>query len=217
MHYKIGTGLIIKTENAAKPESRASSHLKEVLSNLAQVHSSFDYGCGKLRYCEALLETTETLALVDSEVQLSRLQTLRQERTSIREAMRRSNRVTVYNESEFKALRQTFDRAFCINVLSIIPFFAKRREIVQTIRSKLKHGGTCLFVVQYRNSDFERMRRMPNARPWRDGFLIDSLRGLSFFGLIPPNRLCSLVLRAGFEIRHMHLNEGSAYLCAVRK
>src|SRR5581483_10647555 len=132
MHYKIGTGLIIKTENAAKPESRASSHLKEVLSNLAQVHSSFDYGCGKLRYCEALLETTETLALVDSEVQLSRLQTLRQERTSIREAMRRSNRVTVYNESEFKALRQTFDRAFCINVLSIIPFFAKRREIVQT-------------------------------------------------------------------------------------
>jgi hypothetical protein len=217
MHYKIAPGVVIKTENAAKPESQGSSYLRKLLSRLTQVNASFDYGCGKLRYCDALLDSTDTLALVDSEVQLSRLQVLRKHRTSIREVMRRSNRVAVYNEREFTALKQTFDRAFCINVLPVIPLYAKRREVVELIRSKLRRRGTCLFVVQYRNSDFDRMRRMPNARAWRDGFLIESLRGPSFYGLISPDRLRSLVLNAGFEVRHMHLNEGSAYLCAVRK
>lgn len=159
MHYKIAPGVTIKTENAAKPESQGSYYLRKILCRLPPVHASFDYGCGKLRYCDALLETTDTLAIVDSEIQLSRVQTLRQQQTSIREVLRRSNRIAIYNQCEFKALRQKFDRGFCINVLPIIPLCASRKEVVDVIRSKLKRGGTCLFVVQYRNSDFEKMRR----------------------------------------------------------
>lgn len=217
MHYKISRHVVVKTENAAKPATQSSSHLNSILRRLPQVESSFDYGCGKLRYRDVLLETTETLAIVDSEVQLSRQQTLKGQKTSIRDIERRSNRVAVYNDVEFIGLKQRFDRGFCINVLSVIPVYAKRAEVIETIRSKLKRDGTCLFVVQYRNSDFNRMRNMPNAQPVRDGFLIDSLRGYSFYGLIRPERLQSLIERAGFLVRHMHLNEGSAYLCAIRK
>ena len=71
-----------------------------------------------------------------------------------------------------------------------------------------------MFVVMYRNSDFDRMRRMPNARPWRDGFLIESLRGFSFYALISPDQLCKFVLNAGFSIENRTLNEGSVYLVA---
>jgi hypothetical protein len=58
------------------------------------------------------------------------------------------------------------------------------------------------------------MRSMPNARPWRDGFLVDSLRGYSFYGLISPERLGAMILKAGFKIEKRMLNEGSVYLLA---
>jgi SAM-dependent methyltransferase len=208
--------MVIKTENAAKPASQASAHLQKILSRLPPVKTTFDYGCGKLRYYEALLKRTDSLALVDSEIQLSRPQMIRGAKTSIRQSMRGSNRVSVYNDGEFRALHQQFDRGFCINVLSVIPYYSARRNVLEAIRSRLKVGGTCLFVTQYRNSDFTRMRQLPNARPWRDGFLIDSLRGFSFYALILPERFNSMISRAGFEIGHSHLNEGSIYTCAMR-
>ncbi|WP_244551103.1 hypothetical protein [Bradyrhizobium sp. Rc2d] len=44
--------------------------------------------------------------------------------------------------------------------------------------------------------------------------LMDSLRGHSFYGLIPPDDLASLVKRAGFAVESIVLDEGSAYLWA---
>ena len=135
-------------------------------------------------------------------------------KTSIRELYKRSNHITAYNDVEFGKLSTRFDRGFCINVLSIIPSSLARRRVLRTIHKKLKPSGECLFVVQYRNSDFTRMSKMKNARPWLDGFLIDSLRGYSFFGLISPDRLQVLLRRADFRVQKMVLNEGSAYVWA---
>jgi hypothetical protein len=58
------------------------------------------------------------------------------------------------------------------------------------------------------------MSRLPNARPWLDGFLIDSLRGFSFYGLIRPQILSKLVAEAGFKVVDCHLDEGRVYLMA---
>jgi hypothetical protein len=217
MHYKIATNVVIKTENAAKPESQRSSYLTSLLSDLPQVSASFDYGCGKLRYCDVILDTTDCLAIVDSEIQLSRVQVLKGIESSIRDAVRRSNRIAVYNDAEFQQIDRRFDRGFCINVLSVVPILARRRQIIDLIWSRLQPNGTCLFVVQYRNSDFNRMRLMANARPWRDGFLIDSLRGFSFYGLISPDHLASMVKKAGFAVRGVDLNEGSVYLWGSKR
>lgn len=214
MRYKLRSDIIIRSENAAKPEAQASAYLERIIADLEPVSSSFDYGCGKLRYQNAILHSTETLALVDSEVQLSRKQMLRGTFTSIRDAVQGSNRASAYNTAQFARLPYGFDRGFCINVLSVIPFLSVRQRIVLLIREKLRPGGTCLFVVQYRNSDFDRMRRLRNARPWRDGFLINSLRGFSFYGLISPQVLAALVRKADFEIVDRKLNEGSVYLFA---
>jgi hypothetical protein len=217
MHYKLGPDIIVKTENAAKPEKQASSYLKELLSKLPTVDSSFDYGCGKLRYVNSILGRTNTLSIVDSEIQLSRAQKLKGINTSIRRLLNRSNRISIYNDEQFSELNANYDRGFCINVLSVIPIIARRRQVLNTIREKLRPRGTCLFVVQYRNSDFTRMSQMSNARPWRDGFLIESRRGYSFYGLIRPERLIAMVKKAGFSVEQISLNEGSAYLLAGRR
>jgi hypothetical protein len=215
MRYKVSRGIEIKTENAAKPESQASKFLSALIANLAHVPSTFDYGCGKLRYQKVIADTTDVLVLVDSEIQLSRLQTLRGRENSIRNIYRQSNRISIYNDVEFQGLDARFDRGFCINVLSVIPSYARRQHVLGLIYKKLKRDGECLFAVQYRNSDFTRMGKMSNAVPWLDGFIINSLRGYSFYGIIPPDRLERFVKRAGFRVRETTLNEGSAYTWAT--
>jgi SAM-dependent methyltransferase len=214
MRYKVRPGIEIRTENAAKPASQASNFLLEILASLPQVVRTFDYGCGKLRYAAAMANTTETLALVDSEIQISRTQVLLGKKTSIRAQIAKSNQINVYNDIEFREMRTRFDRGFCINVLSVIPSYVRRRAVLDVIRDKLYPGGECLFVVQYRNSDFTRMQGMQNARAWLDGFLVDSLRGYSFYGMIPPERLKGLLTRAGFIILDTMTNDGSAYVWA---
>lgn len=216
MHYKLASGIEIRSENAAKPELQPSKFLLGLIARVPYVPSTFDYGCGKLRYERAIADTTDVLAVVDSEVQLSRLQILRGKETSIRKIYRNSNRIQVYSDVEFQKNNARFERGFCVNVLSVIPSYARRRRVLDAIREKLKRGGECLFVVQYRNSDFNRMKTMPNAKPWLDGFLVNSLRGYSFYGLISPERLETSLKRAGFRrIRETKLNEGSAYTWAT--
>ena len=214
MRYSLGRGIVIKTENAAKPDTQASGALLEYLAALKSVGTSFDYGCGKLRYVEAILRTTDTLTVVDSDAQLGRSQVIFGRETTIRDVARRSNRIAAENTIEFSCPSESFDRGFCINVLSVIPSFAARRDVLHLIRQKLRPGGECLFVVQYRNSDFTRMRALPNARPWRDGFIVDSLRGFSFYGLISPSRLAALVRKCGFKVLSQHLDDGRVFLMA---
>jgi len=216
MRYRIRGGIEIRTENAAKTEKQQSQFLLELIAKIPHVTSAFDYGCGKLRYQRAIADTADVLAVVDSEIQLSREQRLRGKQTTVRSIFRQSNRVNVYNDVEFSALNAQFQRGFCINVLSVIPSYARRRQVLDCIYDRLAPDGECLFVVQYRNSDFTRMRGMPNAMPWLDGFLVDSLRGYSFYGLIPPDRLEVSLKRAKFFVRDIQLNEGSAYAWVTR-
>jgi SAM-dependent methyltransferase len=216
MRYDLGRGCVVRSENAAKPASQASRYLRELIRKLPKVEASLDYGCGKLRYFRVMAARSNRLILVDSEIQLSRQQLLLGKRTSVRDLTRYEKRIEVYNDQEFDASRARFDRAYCINVLSAIPSLGTRKRIIRKIASALKHGALCLFVVQYRNSDFSRMISLPNARKWRDGFLLDSRRGTSFYAQIDPHRLITLVRGCGLSVWDYHLNDGSIYLWARR-
>jgi hypothetical protein len=185
-----------------------------MLADLPQVNRTVDYGCGKLRYVETLLTSTQLLSLVDSEVQLSREQKLRGIQTSIRDVFYGSNQVSVFNTVEFAESQVRYDRAFCINVLSAIPLIEARKRLLSEIRRKLEENAECLFVVQYRNSDFTRMAKLPTAQKWLDGFILKSLRGYSFYALIKPQALRAILECAGFEVLSQQLNEGSVYIWA---
>jgi SAM-dependent methyltransferase len=214
MRYNLGNGVVIRSENAAQSGRNTSKHLRGIIADLPIVGSSFDYGCGKLRYAAAILETTETLTVVDSEIQLSRTQIIDGAITTVRAALGGNNRATAANVQEFDHLNMRFDRGFCINVLSVIPIDAIRRRVLGLIRSKLRPGAPCLFVIQYRNSRFTERLQLPNAQQQRDGILVDSLRGFSYYGLIPPDRLTTMLQAAGFEIITRTVHEGSVYVWA---
>lgn len=214
MHYELPGGRLVKSENAAKPASQRSRYLTSLLRALPTVERTLDYGCGKLRYRQDLLQATEHLTVVDSEVQISRTQILDGKRTTIRNLLRASNSTAVFNPAEFSHSSGLYDRAFCINVLSAIPVVETRRNLLQQILKKLKPGASCLFVVQYRNSDFTRMAALPNAEAWEDGFLINSLRGYSFYALISPAALTKMLCEAGFNISSQRHHDGSVYVWA---
>ncbi|MDX0720878.1 methyltransferase domain-containing protein [Sinorhizobium medicae] len=216
MHYNLPGGRVVKSENAAKPASQTSKFLTALVANLPPVNRTLDYGCGKLRYCDPLLQTTELLSLVDSEVQISRKQTLQGNRTSIRDIFRGSNRISAFSTSEFAESPGLYDRAFCINVLSAIPVPSERRRLLAQILRKLKPSAGCLFVVKYRNSDFTRMAKLPTAEPWHDGFVLKSMRGYSFYALITPKALAGMVAQAGFQVVSHQLHLGSVYIWANR-
>src|SRR5690348_5243931 len=101
MRYDLGSGIVIKSENAAKPATQPSAFLDALIRKLEPVERSFDYGCGKLRYRVCISETTDSLAVVDSEIQLSRTQIIGKRNTSIRAVARLSNRLHAYNVDEF--------------------------------------------------------------------------------------------------------------------
>lgn len=216
MRYRITSKIEVRSENAAKPYSQSSRFLRRIIAGLPQVSTTFDYGCGKLRYYNDIVETTNTLSVVDSNIQITRQQLIFGRKSSITEYFDLSNRVSVLDLERFAERPSKFERGFCINVLSVIPFYVDRRKLLGTIFEKLQTGGECLFVVQYRNSDFSRMSKLPNARKWRDGFLIDSYRGYSFYGLISPDKLSKMVSSAGFVVRSRQLHEGSVYLWAAK-
>ena len=134
----------------------------------------------------------------------------------MRELFQSSNHVTVFNTAEFAQNGSLHDRAFCINVMSAIPLSAERERVLAQILNSLEPRGSCLFVVQYRNSDFNRMANLPIAEPWHDGFLLKSLRGYSFYALISPAALAKLLGQAGFEVVNQQLNQGSVYMWAIR-
>jgi 2-polyprenyl-3-methyl-5-hydroxy-6-metoxy-1,4-benzoquinol methylase len=212
MHYNLPGGIVIKTENAAKPWRQKSAYASQFINSLEKVQDAADYGCGKLRYFEEIRHSAKFSTFIDSEIQLSRTQSIDDEDTSVRDYLKKFRNSRCLNSDEFRSDKQQFDRIYCLNVLSTIPSVQLRSRVLSTIFKKLRKGGQALFVVQYRNSEFKKMASSANGSMFRDGILMNSLRGHSFYALISPEALQSLVERNGFAVDAQKLHEGSVFL-----
>lgn len=216
MRYRVRDAAIIRSENAAKPPSQTSKFVSNLLKELHHVDTSLDYGSGKLRYLAEMEQTTNRLLLVDSETQNGRVQTIFGNKCSIYDLARVRNSINVLTAKDVVKMHEEIDRAFLFNVLQIIPIHSIRREILRRIFKALRPNGQLITCVQYRNSDFTRMSKMSNARPFRDGMIIDHFRGTSFYGFIKPTALERLVGNAGFDISCTKLHDGSCYIWATK-
>lgn len=213
MRYNITKQIVVRSENAAKPLVQRSKYLHQYISSLPTVRSSFDLGCGKLRYAESILSVSNSVSLVDSEIQISRSQLLGgASETSIRNICNGSNTLRCFNIDEFENGPDIYDRGFCLNVLPIIPFESERNRVVSIARSKLSRGSMCYFVHHFRNKEYRRMRHMENAFPFEDGFVIKSLRGHSFFAALGHEYTAALIERGSFRIVSRRLIHGACYL-----
>lgn len=212
MRYRISDEITILSENAAKPGSQRSKYLHNYINSLSPVSSSFDMGCGKLRYLESILAVSDRVALVDSEIQLSRMQQLGgRGLSSIREVCLGSNVIAPFNVEEFKDHPEYFDRGFCLNVLPIIPFESERLHVISIARGKLIKGSSCFFVHHYHNKEYRNLKYRESAFEFGDGFILKSLRGYSFFAILKHTYVADLIERCDFEVVSRTLIHGACY------
>jgi hypothetical protein len=214
VHYK-AAGFEIRTENAAKPLSQPSTYLRNWLLSQRAISAALDYGCGKLRYTSCLTKIAGSVTVVDSEIQLSRVQTIAGRQISIREFVsRRWRNVRAYNVSEFSGAAFRFELALCANVLSAIPQKGPRIDAIKIVASHLKKAGVALFSVQSRNSYFKAWASDLKARRYRDGWLVPSHGRASFYGIITRSKLEKLVSEAGMHVTESWVHGESSYVLA---
>lgn len=177
-----------------------------------------DYGCGKLRYSNVLSTKCSSLTLVDSEVQLSRKQSLGCRKTSVRlYARSRWPHSRTLNVDAFWCDRRSYDFVLCANVLSAIPDQRCRSRVLSKLASVLSRRGKCLFVAQYRNSYFKEVASSQVTIPHLDGWIMKGRRGACYFGVLGKEKLVTLAVRNGFGIIRAWTNGESAYVLARRR
>lgn len=212
VHYKI-KGVEIHSENAAKPASQASSTLIEWLEKRPKVNTALDFGCGKLRYSKNLYAKCQHLTLVDSLIQLERNQKLRGENTNVFDYVKKHwSRARALDIDKFKMDRTKFDFILCSNVLSAIPDVTIRNEVLQNLYKALQKNGECLFVTQYRNSYFNQVKNSKQATLHLDGWILKTIRGNFYYGILPLTKVVRLAKQHKFDIKDSWIKDGSAFV-----
>lgn len=215
MHYDV-KGHTIRSENAAKPVTQASAYLCQWLSDMRPVRAAVDYGCGKLRYSDLVAGASRSLTLVDSPVQLERVQLLDGTPTTVRaKATAAWPGCRILSIEQFAGSARLHDFILCANVLSAIPTPEARSAALDNVRGHLTRRGLALFVTQYRNSYFKEVVTSGRATALDGGWLLRSARGWFYYGVLGPADLKRLAVRAGFVVKNCWSHEGSAYaLCS---
>lgn len=214
MRYKV-TGLTIKSENAAKPISQSSQWVLRWISSLPKSSIVLDYGCGKFRYTIPLSRKVRAVYSVDSIHQLDKVQIINNKKTTLRDYAKRYLRnVVVCDTVDDKWRQQKYHYVLCSNVLSAIPNKRKRTEILKLLSTVLRPNGKLFVCTQYRNSYFKAYANYPNAKRFRDGWLITKKGTAFFYGIIPPTELAKLCQKAGFHIIECYSKGESAYVTA---
>jgi len=215
VRYRV-RGVIVRSENAAKPAAQASKAVRDWLRRQPNVADALDYGCGKLRYAVDIAARAKRVTFVDSAVQIMRPQCLLGRRTTILDLVKQrwpSSRVL--DAGAFRGDARMYDLALCANVLSAIPSRRARLDVLRAIRQRLKPNALCLLVSQYRNSDFAAAASRPDAEPYQDGWLLRGRRVASFYAPLGAARLGAMARHAGFSVRETSLHDGAALVVVV--
>lgn len=214
MHYKV-KGILIRSENAARSMYQASRYLLNWIDNYPQVKYTLDYGCGKLRYSGSLAKKCNLLTLVDSEIQLNRVQRLGNEKTTVYEYISKHlPNVRVLTINQFLNDNEVYDFILCANVLSAIPSRKSRGKMLCDLKNSLNNNAECLFVTQYVNSYFKQLSLSPNSIRHLDGWIHSSSRGNSYYGILDKNKINNILKRHKYRIIKSWINSQSAYVLA---
>jgi Methyltransferase domain len=217
MRYRI-LGTEVRSENAAKPMGQPFQALVRWLASRSRVSAALDYGCGKLRYTPYLARSCLALGIVDSNVQLERPQLIDGRLTSVsRYARRRWPQCRVYVVEQFWAgVRERYDFVLCANVLSAIPSRRARSRSLRAIKACLPPGGECLVVNQHANSYFQEAKRRAGAVAHLDGWMLHSLRGACYYGILGRDKTVRILRSVGFAVLDAWVEKQSTFVLAAK-
>lgn len=217
MHYKI-KGLLIRSENTAKPIMDAAGTLVEWLSQRPQTRSALDYGCGKLRYTAHIADRSRYLGIVDSTEQLDRVQRITGIITTVRKfAKKKWPGCRVYDLHQFwEGIHHAYDFILCSNVLSAIPCPKVRARSLRSISRSLAKGGQLLVVNQHTNSYFCTVRRKPETASHLNGWILHSRKGGAYYGIFTKDITITLLKRFNFKVLEAWIDGQSNYVLVNR-
>ncbi len=217
MRYFIKGGIEIRTENSAKPDSQSSRFIRGEILKLRKVNQSLNYGSGKLRFLSDMSLVSDSIVLTDSLIQIERIQSISGfYSTNYKEFITGRNNVSVVNLKDLRGLSEIFDRAYCLNVLPVVPFPAIRSNIFIRINRTLKMGGELIVANRWRNSEFSIMKAKAGAIQFNDGTLIRSLRGYAYYHSVTEAEVLRLGSQAGFSLIYTRRFDG-AYFIVLKK
>jgi 2-polyprenyl-3-methyl-5-hydroxy-6-metoxy-1,4-benzoquinol methylase len=212
MKYQIKNNIEIDSSKTAKSYLQQSSRVVELINDFDSVEKIMDYGCGKMRYSLLLKEKCDNLTIVDSELQLTKIQMIHGERTSIKEYIKRKgNDIKALNIEETLVHQSKYDIIFCSNVLSAIPDEKSRTELLTTIRNLLKKDGKAYFITQYTNSFYCNIKNKEGVFEHLDG-VVSSKRGkATYYGIIGKSKLKEMLEIHNFKINRIWNRDQSTY------
>ena len=218
MRYVVGKQ-VIRSENAAKSVCQPCSHLVNWLRGRTSTDSALDYGCGKLRYTAHVAARSRDIGIVDSAVQLMRTQLVAGQYGTVAEyAARTWPGCRIYTVDEFfEGIADVYDFVLCANVLSAIPSRHIRAKSLAAIRASMRDGGQLLVANQHVNSYFRTIQASDKSRQHLDGWITDSRRGRSYYGILRKERVASLLQSAGFHVMDAWIAGSSNYVLAAKE
>lgn len=217
MRYFIKGGIEIRTENSAKPDSQSSRFIRDEILKLRKVNQSLNYGSGKLRFLSDMGLVSDHIVLTDSLIQIERIQSISGVySTNYKNFINGRNDISIVNLKDLRGLSEIFDRAYCLNVLPVVPFPAIRSNIFVRIKRSLKIGGELIIANRWRNSEFSIMKAKAGAMQFNGGTLIRSLRGYAYYNSVTEAEVSRLGSQAGFSVIYTRRFDG-AYFMILKK
>jgi 2-polyprenyl-3-methyl-5-hydroxy-6-metoxy-1,4-benzoquinol methylase len=214
MRYNVNE-ITIKSENAAKPHTQTSKAVLSYLLAKKNVGKVLDFGCGKLRYSETLNEISSSVTYVDSRVQLTRHQVIKDQKTSVINYVNENYKGSaVVPYEEIDSHNHRYQLITCTNVISAIPCQYTLKKVLVTINNLLDNDGMVVFVNQHRSSYF---KRFLNGQKRLFGYVYKGKRGYSYYGIITPEVMRGLLEINDFTVLKSWNVGESNFVEAMRK
>lgn len=217
MIYTINKDLNIDSSRTAKSYLQQSCRVVDFIRSFEFVDSILDYGCGKLRYSLELRDKCDNLSLLDSNVQLNRVQMIHNTKISVKEYISKNYPdIKIISTDEICNVEDKFNIIFCSNVLSAIPDYKIRSNLLYQIYSKLKDDGKAYFITQYTNSFYSKLSKRDNVIQHLDGFISKNGSKSTYYGILGKDKLTELLEKHGFNVIKVWNVDQSTYAEVTR-
>ncbi|ENT8652648.1 methyltransferase [Escherichia coli] len=187
-----------------------SNYLCKQIESTNKNGNAIDFGCGKLRYSEQLVNKFETVTFLDSRRQLERVQIIRGVQTTIPDyVINNYKNANIVSYENIDKITNHYDFILCANVLSAIPCESTIHKVLSAIRELLKSDGEALIVNQYKSSYF---KRYESGIKHLHGYIYQNSRNAFYYGLLDVDTVSKICSDNNLEIIKSWSKAGSSYV-----
>ncbi|HFL4074515.1 TPA: class I SAM-dependent methyltransferase [Escherichia coli] len=187
-----------------------SNYLCKQIKSTNKNGNALDFGCGKLRYSEQLVNKFETVTFLDSRRQLERVQIIRGVQTTIPDyVINNYKNANIVSYENIDKITNHYDFILCANVLSAIPCESTIHKVLSAIRELLKSDGEALIVNQYKSSYF---KRYESGIKHLHGYIYQNSRNAFYYGLLDVDTVSKICSDNNLEIIKSWSKAGSSYV-----